>query len=162
MFGIYPIYYKNRHSSPGGCGSVDWVQVCKLKGHQFDSQPGHMPGLQCFSHTSMFLSLCPSLPLSLKINLKNLFLKKDILGKNIPSTEVPQPTLGTQFEKWSSGKQCPDCPCPYIELHAFLISAWFETGTLSWTEGWKHFNYSLKEHQHNWIVNWGRGWEQRC
>ena len=48
----------------------------------FDSQSGHMPGLQarsplggvrkatdqCISHTLMFLFLYPSLPLSLKIN----------------------------------------------------------------------------------------------
>ena len=24
-------------------GSVGWVLVCKAKGHQFDSWPGHMP-----------------------------------------------------------------------------------------------------------------------
>ena len=32
-------------SSPGLCGSVDWVLACKLKGHQFDSQSGNIPGL---------------------------------------------------------------------------------------------------------------------
>ena len=31
--------------SPGWCGSVDWASACELKGHQFDSWPGHMPGL---------------------------------------------------------------------------------------------------------------------
>ena len=63
---------------PGWCGSVDWALACKPKGHWFNSQSGHMPGLQarspvggvreattrgCFSP-----SLSPSLPLSLKIN----------------------------------------------------------------------------------------------
>ena len=69
---------KNQTSSPGWCGSVDWVLTCEPKGHGFNSQSGHMPGLQarspekgmwqattqrCFSP-----SLSPSLPLSLKIN----------------------------------------------------------------------------------------------
>ena len=31
------------------CGSVDWAQVCQLKGHRFNSQSGHMPGLQARS-----------------------------------------------------------------------------------------------------------------
>ena len=61
---------------PGGCSSVDWVPACKPKGHQFDSQSGHMPGLLArspagdmwevtdwsMSHTLMFLSLSFSLP----------------------------------------------------------------------------------------------------
>ena len=65
-------------SSPGWCGSVDWVLDWETKGHWFNSQSGHMPGLQarspvggvweattywCFSP-----SLSPSLLLSLKIN----------------------------------------------------------------------------------------------
>ena len=54
--------------------SPSWLEV--LKGHRFDSQSGHMPGLwagfpvggvreatdRCFSCTSMFLSLFSSLP----------------------------------------------------------------------------------------------------
>ena len=56
-------------SCPGWCSSVDWAWAWKPKGCQFDSQPGHMPGLQarfpsrgCVrgNHTLMFLSL--SLP----------------------------------------------------------------------------------------------------
>ena len=35
--------------SPGWCGSVDWVQACEPKGRWFDSQSGHMPGLQARS-----------------------------------------------------------------------------------------------------------------
>ena len=60
-----------RKMSPSWCGSVDWVSVCKPKHCQFDSQSGHMPGLQtgslvggvreathwCISHASMVLSL---------------------------------------------------------------------------------------------------------
>ena len=34
---------------PGWCGSVDWGQACELKGSQFDSWSGHMPGLQAGS-----------------------------------------------------------------------------------------------------------------
>ena len=37
--------YNNNTSSPGWCGSVDWAAACELKGHRFDSQSGHMPGL---------------------------------------------------------------------------------------------------------------------
>ena len=74
---------KHKHS-PDWCSSVGWVLSCKLKGHQLDSQSGHMHGLQarslvegvrvatswCFSQTSMFLSLSSFLPhhLSKKIN----------------------------------------------------------------------------------------------
>ena len=36
-------------TSPGWCGSVDWVLACRLKGGQFDSQSGHMSGLQARS-----------------------------------------------------------------------------------------------------------------
>ena len=73
---------------PSWCGSVDWAPACKLKGHQFDSQSGHMPGLRARSpvgglqeatmhHTLMFLSLSFSLlsPLSKKVN--KIFFKKD-------------------------------------------------------------------------------------
>ena len=68
---------KNK-SSPGWCGSVDWGLAYEPKDRWFDSQSGHVPGLQarspvggvwetttpwCFS-----CSLSPSLPLSLKIS----------------------------------------------------------------------------------------------
>ena len=68
---------KNTKLHPGWCGSVDRVPACRLKGHLFDSQAGHVPGMQarspvggvqeatnrCFSP-----SLSPSFPLSLEIN----------------------------------------------------------------------------------------------
>ena len=69
-FFTYFIYFKR--NCPGWCDSVDWVPACKPKGHQFDSQSGHMPGLCARSsvgghvrgnHTLMFLSLSLSLPL---------------------------------------------------------------------------------------------------
>ena len=60
--------------SPGWCGSVYRVLACKPKGHRFDSQSGHLPGLwaRCpvggvrGTHKLMFLSLSFSLssPLS--------------------------------------------------------------------------------------------------
>ena len=38
--------FKNHNvNSPGWCGSVDCVPACETKGHWFDSQSGHMPGL---------------------------------------------------------------------------------------------------------------------
>ena len=66
--------------NPGWCCSVDWVPAWQLEGCRFNSQSGHMPGLQArspfggvqeathlyFSYASMFLS--PSRSLSLKIN----------------------------------------------------------------------------------------------
>ena len=36
---------KKKRGSPGWCGSVDGVLECEAKGHWFDSQSGHMPGL---------------------------------------------------------------------------------------------------------------------
>ena len=76
--------------SPGWCGLVDRVLACKPKGCSFDSQPGHMPGLQagppmggareattqrCFSP-----SLSPSCPLSLKITKSIKSLKKRMIN----------------------------------------------------------------------------------
>ena len=65
---------------PGWCGSVDWTPAWEPKGHQFNSQSGHMPRLQARSpvggaqeattHWCFSPSLSPSLPLSNKI-LKN-------------------------------------------------------------------------------------------
>ena len=69
--------FPTHNTCPGWCGSVDWVPACKPKGCRFNSQSGHMPGLQARSavgqhvrgkHTLMFLSLSLSLPHSLKIN----------------------------------------------------------------------------------------------
>ena len=72
------IQVKKHCSGPGWCDSGDWAPACKPKGCWFNSQSGHMPGLQarspiggtceattlwCFSP-----SLSPSLPLPLKIN----------------------------------------------------------------------------------------------
>ena len=51
---------KTKPRSSNWCGSVGWVLSCKLKGRQFNSQSGHMPGLQTKSQL-MFLSLSFSL-----------------------------------------------------------------------------------------------------
>ena len=61
--------------APGWCSSVDWAWACKPKGCWFDSQLGHMPGLQTRSpvgdtwgattHWCFSPSPSPSLPLSL-------------------------------------------------------------------------------------------------
>ena len=78
---------KNGNGLPNPHGSAGCVSGCKAKGHWFDSQSEHVPGLQvqslvrvsvsgddgCSSLISMFLSLCsPFLPFSLKINTQNL------------------------------------------------------------------------------------------
>ena len=70
---------------PGWCGSVDWVPACEPKCCQFDSQSGHMPGLQARSpwggtreattHWCFSPCVSPSFPLSLKINKWNPFKK---------------------------------------------------------------------------------------
>ena len=69
--------FKKRRSSPGWCGSVDWVPACKPKRHWFHSQSGRMPGLgarssvgsvwEATTHRCFSPSLSPSLPLSLKV-----------------------------------------------------------------------------------------------
>ena len=46
---VKAIAHLKMHPSPGWCGSVDWAPACEQKGHQFDSQSGHMPGLQARS-----------------------------------------------------------------------------------------------------------------
>ena len=97
----------NFHCCPGWRSSVDRVLACEHRGHWFDSQSGHMPGLRarspvggmrkatdwCISHTLMFLALFLSFSLlpplfanrwikSLKINNSNNFncFVKGILG----------------------------------------------------------------------------------
>ena len=44
-----PVRKVKRSSHPGWCGSVDWALACKPKGRWFNSQSGHMPGLQARS-----------------------------------------------------------------------------------------------------------------
>ena len=43
------LFLKVKKFCPGWCGSVDGVWACKPKGCEFDSQSGHMPGLQARS-----------------------------------------------------------------------------------------------------------------
>ena len=76
--GTYHSKAKNNGGCPGWCGSVDWTPACAPKGHGFNSQSGHMPGVQARSpvagtrgattHWCFSPSLSLSLPLSLKIN----------------------------------------------------------------------------------------------
>ena len=84
---LFPLYYlslshclsfiENLLSPTSSCGSVDWTWACRLKGWQFDSQSGHMPGLWARSSVagmqeanwSMFLShIDVSLPLFLLLS----------------------------------------------------------------------------------------------
>ena len=41
--------FLNAENNPGYCGAVDWALACEPKGHWFNSQLGHMPGLQAMS-----------------------------------------------------------------------------------------------------------------
>ena len=76
-----------KQSHPGWCSSVGWAQACKPKGHWFNSQSEHMPGLwarpsvgstqEATTHWYFSPSLSPSLPFSLKINKYNLSKKKE-------------------------------------------------------------------------------------
>ena len=69
-------YYLNKKGefSPGWYSSVDWALACEPKGHQFESQLGHVPGSpgggtqEATTHWCFSPSLSPSLPFSLKIN----------------------------------------------------------------------------------------------
>ena len=76
--------YKHIIRNPSRCDSVGWASSYKPEGCRFDSQLGHMPGLQahvlkatdwCSSPTVMFPSLFPSL---------SLYKNKNILSKKTP------------------------------------------------------------------------------
>ena len=76
----------NSEGSPDWCGSVGWALSHKLKGHLFNSQSGHMPGLGArfpvrgvrdvidvsLVHQSFSPSLSISLTFSLKVNKYSL------------------------------------------------------------------------------------------
>ena len=74
-----------KYYGPGWCGSADWAPDCEPKGPWFDSQSGHMPGLQAGSpvrgtqgtatHWCFSPFLSPSLPLSLKKKINKIFFK---------------------------------------------------------------------------------------
>ena len=74
-------HIESERNSPGWCGSVDWVPACKAKGHQFDSQSGHMPGMWArspiagMSEATTHWCFSPSLP-CLSLSLKIFFFLK--------------------------------------------------------------------------------------
>ena len=53
---------KHRATSPGWCGSVDWVPAYEPKGHGFYSQSGHMPGLRACNPMGPQWGVCNSQP----------------------------------------------------------------------------------------------------
>ena len=69
-------FIRKNKASPGWCGSVDQARACEPKGHQFNSQSGHMPGLWARSPvgdtqeatTLMLVSLSSFLPSPLSKN----------------------------------------------------------------------------------------------
>ena len=86
-------HYTNKsHDDPDLCGSVGWALSHKANDHWFNSHSGDLPGLwfgpwlrhiweatdRCFSLTSVFHSLSPSLPFSIKVN--KIFSKKSQLS----------------------------------------------------------------------------------
>ena len=97
---ICHVWYIKTQPLPVCCGLVDWVLAYEPKGHWFDSQSEHMPGLwarspvggtwEATTYWCFCPSLCPSLLLSLKNEKKNLkkktphnlyicFFKKDFI-----------------------------------------------------------------------------------
>ena len=81
MYNVHPIFPKKFGQKSGWCGSVDWVLAFEPKGHWFNSQSEHMPGLQARSPvrgvreatTHWCFSPSPSLPTPLfKIQIKSL------------------------------------------------------------------------------------------
>ena len=81
---VCQLHFKNA-MSVALVGVADWALACEPKGHRFDSQSGHKPGLQARSlvkrhmrgnHTLLFLSLSFSLPSPLSKNKYITSLKK--------------------------------------------------------------------------------------
>ena len=78
---------KRCSDSPGWCRLVDWAPACEPEGRQFDSQPGHMPGLRARSpvgdmwgattHWCFSPSLSPSLSRSINKQTNKQNLKKE-------------------------------------------------------------------------------------
>ena len=66
----------------GWCGSVEWAPPWKPKGHWFDSQSGHVPGLWARSpvggmwEATTHCCFSPSLPLPLSLKINTIFRKK--------------------------------------------------------------------------------------
>ena len=76
------------------CGSEGWVLSYKVKGHWFDSQPGHIPGLWARSWVvgvweatnwcfSTYWCFSPSLPPYLPLSKNKIFKKKDMIINHI-------------------------------------------------------------------------------
>ena len=69
-------HIQESNNGPGWCGSVDWALACKPRGCWFESQSGHMPGLQALRvskrqliHVSLaHWCFSPVLRLFLKVN----------------------------------------------------------------------------------------------
>ena len=124
--------------SSGWCGSVDWMPVCKPKGHQFNSQSGHMPGLQARSpvggawEATTDWCFSPSLSLSLTLSLK---INK-IFKIRIKIIKLPWPVwlswLGIILQSKRSPVQFP------VRTHT-----WVEGSRGNWSMFLSHINVSL-------------------
>ena len=98
----YYIVFKMEKGSADRSGSVAWASSCKVKGHRFNSWPGHLPGLRVWfpgegaqerQLIEIFLSLSPSLPLS----LKNKQINKYLRVRETPSQRLPGSQDGNFF-----------------------------------------------------------------
>ena len=110
------------HSCPGWCGSVNCMPACEPKGHWFDSQSGHMSGLQnrfpsCerqpisvpLKHGCFAPTLSPSLTLSKKKKKKKrTFLVLYILYLYFPTLSSFQEC--TFLKRLFSSKNVYVCP----------------------------------------------------
>ena len=158
--------------SPGWCGSVDWVPACEPKGHWFDSQSGHMPGLwarspvggarEATTHWCFSLSLSLSLPLSLKINksfktlknkMWNIYMNISLIkGKLVICNNMDEP--GGYHAKWNkpdTERQIPHDFTSYVgPKNIILLEAQSRMMVLS---KWKVRKMLLKGYK-----VWHEGW----
>ena len=104
---------------PRWCGSVDWVPACEPKGCWFNSQTGHMPGLQTRSpvggtqeattHWCFSPSLSPSLPFSKK-KINKILKKKSV--RNMCLANIFPPFFSSSFHSPNS---------PFFKQQNFLM-----------------------------------------
>ena len=106
---LYFITLKNM-TSPGLCGSGDWVPACEPNGRQFNYQSGHMLGWQARSP----VGACERQPISVPLTLRCLF-SLQIKPKNINLKK-------SQIWPYCSGKGC----------HPFLTSSLGLSRDCSW------------------------------
>ena len=110
----------------GWCGSVDWVLDCKTNGRWFDSQSGHMPGLQTRSpaggrargnQTLLLLSLSFSLPSPISKNNIFFFFKcsrEQHVEVDTSWLECTKTSAWNKVRPWAGSHRPWKHRCPYF------------------------------------------------